>query len=74
MTKRPEGTSTQGEATRPATQQQKDRIAELAERGGEPIDPLGWPRSFSEGDAVAMIDALESALAERGRGTGAVGG
>lgn len=57
---------------RPATRQQKDRIAELAERGGEPIDPLGWPSTFSEGDANAMISALESTLAERGGETGTV--
>lgn len=75
MAQKSEGTSTSrstlpADTHRPATQQQKDRIAELAEHGGEPIDPLGWPSTFSESDADAMIGALESALAERGEARG----
>lgn len=40
----------------PATEQQKDEIAELAEKLGEPIDRHGvWPSSFTRLEAGKMI-------------------
>ncbi len=50
----------------PATDQQKDLIAELAERDGRPIDRQGvWPVPFSKWDAAIMIEAIEQSLRKK---------
>ncbi len=55
-----------GSADEPATDQQKDLIAVLAIRGGEPIDRHGvWPDPFTVRDAARMIEDLERAIGER---------
>ena len=47
----------------PATDTQKDIIADLAAKAGEPIDRNGqWPEPFSKFDAANMIHQLEQRL------------
>lgn len=44
----------------PATEEQKDLIAELAKAAGSPIDRNGvWPEPFTRWDASNMIEILK---------------
>jgi hypothetical protein len=50
----------------PATEQQKNLIADIADRGGEPIDRHGrWPEPFTKRDAYQMINELSEEVAKR---------
>lgn len=50
----------------PATEEQKDIIAKMAEQGDEPIDRHGkWPEPFSKWDAANMIEALAKAINQK---------
>lgn len=45
----------------PATEQQKDIIAQLSKQKGQPVNRHGkWPEPFTKWDAKNMIDALEA--------------